>query len=101
MWEDLSEKVVPDTDPMYDVICEIANKIVQHNQDLDFFQKQKWTVLVINSPEENAFILPVSIIDIYFFINPLMKKNNLRKKTHPLSQRNNISSTKLNMSRYM
>lgn len=46
--------------PMYKRVVKIAQNIVNSNQEYSFFQKQKWTVIVVEGEEENAFVIPVS-----------------------------------------
>lgn len=56
----LKDLVVLPDHPAYGKILEVANAIVTSNQDIEFFRKQTWTVIVVDSAEENAFVLPVS-----------------------------------------
>ena len=46
--------------PYCNRVMRVAQKIVSNNQDLDFMRDQKWTVIVVDSTEQNAFVLPVS-----------------------------------------
>ena len=42
------------------MITGIVKRLVDANQDIEFFRKQTWTVVVVDSPESNALVLPVS-----------------------------------------
>ena len=58
--------------PYCNRVMRVAQKIVTMNQDLDFMRNQKWTVIVVESSEQNAFILPVSrvtSIEIQFSVS--------------------------------
>ena len=59
LWEQLKDQVVAPQHPLYTRIVENTNRIVKANQDLEFFRKQTWTVIVVDSAEGNAFVLPV------------------------------------------
>lgn len=60
MLEQVKNELVPSEDPIYKTIASVVNQIVQKNQDLDFFRKQTWSIAVVNSEAQNAFVLPVS-----------------------------------------
>ncbi|KAI0236659.1 Metalloendopeptidase OMA1, mitochondrial [Lamellibrachia satsuma] len=51
--------------PYCNRVMRVAQKIVAKNQDLDFMRNQKWTVIVVDSSEQNAFILPTGHIFVY------------------------------------
>ena len=44
----------------YNQVTRVVQRIVNSNQDLDFIKKQTWTIVVVQSKEANAFVLPVS-----------------------------------------
>jgi len=52
---------VPPTHPVYELVSNVVKKIVDSNQDLEFMREQTWTILVVDSKEINAFVLPVGI----------------------------------------
>ena len=56
----MEESVVSPEHPVYKMITGIVKRLVDANQDIEFFRKQTWTVVVVDSPESNAFVLPVS-----------------------------------------
>jgi len=44
--------------PVYHRVMGVVKKIVDSNQDLEFMRQQTWTILIIDSKEVNAFVLP-------------------------------------------
>ena len=56
------DHIVPPNNPVYKTVLNVAQRIVNSNQEYEFFRKQKWTVIVVDSDEENAFVTPVSEI---------------------------------------
>ena len=52
---------MPPTHPVYTRVVNVVKKIVDSNQDLEFMREQTWTILVIDSNEVNAFVLPVCV----------------------------------------
>ena len=58
--EQHKDHIVSPKHPVYRSVANIAQKIVDSNQDHEFFQKQKWTVIIVESDQENAYVLPVS-----------------------------------------
>ena len=56
----VEENILPSNHPAYKRVQSIIQRIVNSNQDLDFLQNQTWTIVVVNSEECNAFVLPVS-----------------------------------------
>ncbi|ELU06397.1 hypothetical protein CAPTEDRAFT_112381 [Capitella teleta] len=63
--EDVKDNVVPATNAVYGLLVKVAQRIVDNNQDIDLLQRQKWTLIVVDSPEENAFVLPTGQIFVY------------------------------------
>jgi len=58
-FESVQDKIVPPTHPVYQRVVGVVKKIVDSNQDLEFMRQQTWTILVVDSKEVNAFVLPV------------------------------------------
>ena len=58
-FESVQQHIVPPTHPVYQRVVNVVKKIVDSNQDLEFMQEQTWTILVVESKEVNAFVLPV------------------------------------------
>jgi len=58
-FESVQDHIVPPTHPVYERVVNVVKKIVDSNQDLEFMRQQTWTILVIDSKEVNAFVLPV------------------------------------------
>jgi len=65
-FESVQDHIVPPTHPVYSRVVNVVKKIVDSNQDLEFMRQQTWTILVIDSNEVNAFVLPVRVS---FFFN--------------------------------
>lgn len=58
-FDDDKDHVVPPTHPVYQHVVSVVRKIVDSNQDLEFMREQTWTIIVVDSDEINAFVLPV------------------------------------------
>lgn len=56
---------MPPTHPVYQRVVGVVKKIVDSNQDLEFMRQQTWTILVIDSKEVNAFVLPACTVLFY------------------------------------
>ena len=63
----MKNSIILPNHPAYQKIINVATTIIDSNQDLEFFQKQHWTVVVVDSKDINAFVLPVSIIIIFTY----------------------------------
>ena len=59
--EAAKQNILPTSHPIYKQVISIAQRIVNSNQDHEFFRKQAWTVVIVESEEQNAFVLPVSV----------------------------------------
>lgn len=64
--ESVRDKVISPEHPVYRRISQVVQKIVNSNQDLEFMRQQSWTIVVVNSEESNAFVLPVSPFAILY-----------------------------------
>jgi len=58
-FENDKNHIVPPTHPVYQRVVKVVRKIVDSNQDLEFMREQTWTIVVVDSDEINAFVLPV------------------------------------------
>lgn len=62
-WEALKDIVINPNDPkmkqVYDKVVQVAQRVVDSNQHLEVLKRQKWNVILIDSDEANAFVLPV------------------------------------------
>jgi len=58
-FENGKDRIVPPTHPVYQRVVGVVRKIVDSNQDLEFMRQQTWTIVVVDSEEINAFVLPV------------------------------------------
>ena len=56
----LKDHLVDHRHPVLPIVVRVVNRIVNANEDLEFFKKQKWTVWVVHDDSFNAFVLPVS-----------------------------------------
>lgn len=57
--EKTKDAIVKTDSPLYSRIERVVKRLTAANQDLQFIANQKWKIIVINSPEQNAFVLPV------------------------------------------
>lgn len=55
-----AEAIVPESDPSYDRVASVATRILKSNLDIAEVKQKDWTITVIDSEEQNAFVLPVS-----------------------------------------
>jgi len=60
-FEKLQDHIVPPTHPVYERVAKVVKKVVDSNQDLEFMREQTWTILVVDSEDVNAFVMPVRI----------------------------------------
>jgi len=64
-FESIQDHIVPPTHPVYSRVVNVVKKIVDSNQDLEFMREQTWTIVVIDSNEVNAFVLPVCVSSFF------------------------------------
>lgn len=69
-YEAVKTKIVPIDDAAYKIVVGIVRRLVNANQDLDFFTKQNWTVILVDNDEANAAVLPTG----HIFVNTGMLK---------------------------
>ena len=54
--------ILPTNNTSYTRIARVAHRIIAANKDLGEISKKEWTITVIDDPQKNAFVLPVSRI---------------------------------------
>ena len=54
--------ILPTNNTSYRRIARVAQRIIAANKDLGEISKKEWTITVIDDPQKNAFVLPVSRI---------------------------------------
>lgn len=59
-YELFKNHLVPSGHPMYARVVRVANQLLRGNEDIDTIHRLPWSVSVIDSPMQNAFVLPVS-----------------------------------------
>lgn len=68
-WEALKDLVINPADPrmkhVYSQVVQVAQKIIDSNQHIDVLKQQKWNVILIDSDEANAFVLPTGQIFVF------------------------------------
>ena len=52
--------ILPTNNTSYARIARVAHRIIAANKDLGEISKKEWTITVIDDPQKNAFVLPVS-----------------------------------------
>lgn len=57
---EFAEVLVPETDPRHQVVERVVQHLVQRNKDIPEMSEVTWSVHVVQSPNTNAFVLPVS-----------------------------------------
>ena len=70
--ENVKEKIVSPQHPVYQKVARIVKKIVDSNLEFDYMREQVWTIVVVDSEDMNAFVVPVISIakQLYdFYIN--------------------------------
>lgn len=58
--EEFAELLVPVTDPRHQVVERLVQHLAQRNKDIPEVSDVTWNVHVVQSPNVNAFVLPVS-----------------------------------------
>lgn len=64
-FEQVKDKIVAPSKPMYKYIADVVQRIVNSNQDFELLRQQVWTITVIDSDEANAAVLPTG----HIFVN--------------------------------
>lgn len=58
--EEFAELLLPVTDPRHQVVERVVQHLAQRNKDIPEVSDVNWTVHVVQNPNINAFVLPVS-----------------------------------------
>lgn len=58
--EEFAELLLPVTDPRHQVVERVVQHLAQRNKDIPEVSDVTWSVHVVQSPNTNAFVLPVS-----------------------------------------
>lgn len=58
--EEFAELLLPATDPHHQAVELLVHHLAQRNKDIPGVSDFTWTVHVVQSPDTNAFVLPVS-----------------------------------------
>lgn len=58
--EEYADKFIPVSDPRNQVVELVLQHLTQRNQDVEGINSLPWNVHVVDGPEINAFVLPVS-----------------------------------------
>ena len=64
--ESVKDQVIKPTHPYYKRMERVVSRLVNANQDIDLLKKQTWTLILVESPERNAFVLPVCRILAFY-----------------------------------
>lgn len=59
--EEFAELLLPVTDPLHQMVEQAVQLLAQRNKDIPEVSEVPWSVHVVESPQINAFVLPVSI----------------------------------------
>jgi len=80
-FESIQDQLVPPTHPVYQRVVGVVKKIVDSNQDIEFMREQTWTILVIDSKEVNAYVLP-ACINLFHFANCVFRSVAVNTERH-------------------
>lgn len=58
--EEFKDAMLPERDPRYLTVKEVVYHLTQCNQDVPGISEINWVIHVVDSPDVNAFVLPVS-----------------------------------------
>ncbi|KAM6457013.1 metalloendopeptidase OMA1, mitochondrial isoform 1-T4 [Liasis olivaceus] len=66
MWMlEFKNKMLPETDPHYQVVKKVVTHLIESNKDVPEFSEFTWTVHVVEEPNINAFVLPNGQIFVF------------------------------------
>ncbi|XP_060629578.2 metalloendopeptidase OMA1, mitochondrial isoform X1 [Anolis sagrei] len=66
MWlKEFKNKILPETDPRYEVVKKVVAHLSESNHDVPQFSEIRWTVHVVDEPDVNAFVLPNGQIFVF------------------------------------
>ncbi|CAH1773544.1 unnamed protein product [Owenia fusiformis] len=63
--ETFKDKILSSRHPDYQRVVRVASRIVEGNRDIEKMKNLKWTVVVVDDPEKNAFVLPSGHIFVF------------------------------------
>lgn len=58
--EEFAERLLPVTDPLHQMVEQSVQLLAQRNKDIPEVSEVPWSVHVVEGPQINAFVLPVS-----------------------------------------
>lgn len=58
--EKFESKMLPETDARYQVVERVVGHLSESNKDIPQVSTLKWLIHVVDEPDVNAFVLPVS-----------------------------------------
>lgn len=58
--EEFKSKMLPETDPRYQVVKKVVGHLSESNKDIAQVSALEWVIHVVEEPGVNAFVLPVS-----------------------------------------
>lgn len=71
--EEFADLLVPVTDPRHQVVEWVAQHLALRNKDIPEVSNVSWKVHVVQSPDVNAFVLPVCkrcrITDFFVYVS--------------------------------
>ncbi|XP_008107584.1 metalloendopeptidase OMA1, mitochondrial isoform X2 [Anolis carolinensis] len=66
MWlTEFKNKILPETDPRYEVVKKVVSHLSESNHDVPQFSEFRWTIHVVDEPDVNAFVLPNGQIFVF------------------------------------
>ncbi|KAF7244436.1 Metalloendopeptidase OMA1, mitochondrial [Varanus komodoensis] len=66
MWvEEFKNKMLPETDPRYQVVKKVFVHLVESNKDIPQVSECRWTLHVVEDPGINAFMLPTGHMFVF------------------------------------
>ncbi|XP_042901801.1 metalloendopeptidase OMA1, mitochondrial [Parasteatoda tepidariorum] len=65
LMENLGPQIIPSSHPATLRVIRIVNRILQANQDIQEIHGKQWGVSIIDSPIENAFVLPIGHVFVF------------------------------------
>lgn len=58
--EEFKNNMLPEKDPRYLTVKEVLYHLIECNKDIPGLSEIHWIIHVVDSPDVNAFVLPVS-----------------------------------------
>ena len=63
--EDHEDDLLPESDPSYERVAIVANRLLKANVDVEQIYGKEWTISVIKKDDQNAFVLPTGNIFVF------------------------------------